>query len=417
MTWTHLVDTLTPEVQAHLVTGTVTRLQGLSLDTLRDRGELQELAAQTLMQTATQQGVLLPADLRVQLMYQVVAMLGGLGFFNELLPPARTDLSEIVLTPEGDVWLLPKGARDFEHTALKPTLEESWRAVEALLAPQGRALSEATPTVDAKLPRLTGMGGARVKIIHPRLAPGRGYPSINVRLFEAEPVAPTQLLAWEMLPDSLLQTLLTLVKQEYRLLIIGGTNSGKTTLLSALGSGIPPEARVVKVEDPEEIWLAHPHVVTLEARPALPGVPHSAYTVKDAVDDALRMSPRWLLVGEVRKGEVAQALFRAQMSDHPGLSTFHAENPWQALRRMALLMQADAGVSEPAARQSFVSAIDVIVQVGWLAGRRQVVGVWAVERASSETEAVFTPLYVPEAHLDEDKRPPNLKLLFAGDLG
>jgi pilus assembly protein CpaF len=394
MTWQHLVDALSPEIQTHLVTGAAAHLQGLSLETLRDRGQLQELAAQTLMRTASQQGVLLPAELRVQLMHQVVAMLGGLGFFNELLPPARTDLSEITLTPRGEVWLLPKGARDFERAALQPTLEESWRAVEALLAPQGRALSEATPSVDAKLPRLTGMGGARVKIIHPHLAPGNGYPSINVRLFEAEPVTPDQILAWGMTSAATLTRLLALVAAEARILVIGGTNSGKTTLLAALGHGIPPAARVVKIEDPEEIWLTHPHVITLEARPAIPGSPTTAYTVKEAVDDALRMSPRWLIVGEVRRGDVAQALFRAQMSDHPGLSTFHAESPHLAVQRMALLLQADVGVPEAAAKQSFAAAIDVIVQVGWQAGQRKILGIWEVAQELQAGEVRLTPLEV-----------------------
>ena len=69
-----------------------------------------------------------------------------------------------------------------------------------------------------------------------------------------------------------------LVSKALRILVIGGTASGKTTLLSAMCNGIPKDARVVKIEDPEEIWLDHPHVVTLEARPAQVGVRASSHT-------------------------------------------------------------------------------------------------------------------------------------------
>ena len=149
-----------------------------------------------------------------------------------------------------------------------------------------------------------------------------------------------------MAPPAVIEALLEHVARGLRLLVIGGTASGKTTLLSALCHAIPRQARVVKIEDPEEIWLDHPNVVTLEARPAPPGSSVPPYTVKNGVDDAMRMAPKWLIVGEVRHGDAALALFRAQMSDHPGLSTFHAEGPEEAVFRMAVVMWADAQVRD-----------------------------------------------------------------------
>ena len=101
---------------------------------------------------------------------QATALAGGLGFLDDLLPPNRNDLAEIMLNPDGQLWLLPKGAQDPVPYDYRPSLDETWRAVEALLAPIGRSVSEAVGSVDAKLPRMAGMGGARIKIIHPRLA-------------------------------------------------------------------------------------------------------------------------------------------------------------------------------------------------------------------------------------------------------
>lgn len=337
---------------------------------------------------------------------EVIARVGGLGFLEPLL---RTDsgLSEITVTPNGDVWLLKKGAPSFEKMQSRPTDIEVWRAVETLLAPLGRAVTEASPSVDAKIPRQEGLaGGARVKIIHPVVAPGLGYPSINIRLFEPKPVPPEKLIEWNVAPAPVINGLVKAVRQALRILVIGGTASGKTTLLSALCYGIPRDARVVKIEDPEEIWLDHPHVVTLEARPAQTGSSILPYSLASAVDDAMRMSPKWLIVGEMRRGDAVAALFRAQMSDHPGLSTFHAEGPEAAVMRLNLLLAADVGIRAEAAKEMFCQAVDMIVQVGWHNGKRAMIGVWEVEKVLKAGNVQFRRLYAPG---DEELQPGSME--------
>ncbi len=188
------------------------------------------------------------------------------------------------------------------------------------------------------------------------------------------------------------------VSKGLRVLVIGGTASGKTTVLSALCNGIPKSARVLKIEDPEEIWLDHPHVVTLEARPAQLGTAVTSYLLSSGVDDAMRMSPRWLIVGEMRRGDAVAALFRAQMSDHPGLSTFHAESPDAAISRLNLLLFSDVGIRAEAAKEMFVQAVDLLVQVGFrLDGtgkrRRRLVGIWMVQKSLRAGNVVFTSVY------------------------
>jgi pilus assembly protein CpaF len=396
--WNRFTETLTDEHRDEVVAAAAKRLEGLPLAEIRNRSRL-TARAQTAVQKALS-GVdgTAPPTLVAAMVQQVVARVGGFGFLDELLPPEREDLSEIALNPDGSLWILRKAGEQFERLDRVLTADEAWRAVEALLAPLGRAVSEATPSVNAKLPRHSlspDFGGARVKILHPVIAAGDGFPSVNIRLFEPKPVDPDRLLAWKVAPASVIHSLTEVVSRKLRVLVIGGTATGKTTLLAALCSGIPREARIVKVEDPEEIWLPHPNVVTLEARPALPGSSVPAYTVRDGVDDALRMAPKWLVVGEVRQGDAGLALFRAQMSDHPGLSTFHAEGPKEAVFRMALILFADAGVRMEAAKAIFQQAVDVVIQVGWLEGRRQIVGVWEVVPELQAGEVRFNPLYRP----------------------
>jgi len=396
--WDRFTQTLSEEEQERVVHTAVKELEGLTLAELRDRSLLGSRAKGAVHRALGAAQGTAAGQLQEAMVQQVVARVGGFGFLDELLPPARDDLSEIALNPDGGLWVLPKGAERFERVDAKLPRAEVWRAVETLIAPLGRSVSEATPSVNAKLPRKSlspDFGGARVKILHPVIAPGDGFPSINIRLFEPRPVSPEQIVAWGEAPEAVVHGLAAAVSRGLRLLIVGGTATGKTTLLAALCHGIPPEARIVKIEDPEEIWLPHPNMVTIEARPAPLGSEVPSHTLKDGVDDALRMSAQWLVVGEVRQGDAAMALFRAQMSDHLGLSTFHAEGPMEAVSRMALILYADAAVRMEAAKAIFAQAVDLVVQVGWLEGRRQILGAWEVAPSLRGGDVAFRQVYLP----------------------
>jgi pilus assembly protein CpaF len=233
-------------------------------------------------------------------------------------------------------------------------------------------------------------------LIHPIIATGKfEVPSISIRLYQTAPVRPEDIIGWKVAPEKVIRKLMDVLRKKARLLVVGGTNTGKTTLLSALvNGGIDPGARIVKIEDPEEIWLDHDHVVTLEARPAPPGSSVAPYTIKDGVDDAMRMSPDWLIVGEVRTGDAALTLFRAQMSDHPGLSTFHAESPEFAIYRVGNLLISDTQETDMLnAKSTFAMAVDVIIQLGWSGKERRILGVWEIEKMLKDEEVVIHPLY------------------------
>src|SRR5207253_9051058 len=121
-----------------------------------------------------------------------------------------------------------------------------------------------------------------------------------------------------------------------------GTGSGKTTLLNALSGAIPEDERVVTIEDPTELRLQQPHVVSLEARPPSVEGKHEV-TQRDLVRNALRMRPDRIIIGEVRGGETFDML-QAMNTGHEGsISTVHSNSPRDAVARIESLVPQPGG--------------------------------------------------------------------------
>ncbi|PWB50525.1 MAG: CpaF family protein [Anaerolineales bacterium] len=319
----------------------------------------------------------------------------GLGFLDLLLPPTRTDLSEICIYSSGLVQVMKKNSVRWETLPdTKPDPGEINRVLDRLLGPQNKSLNEANPSINAKLPVTPhNPGGGRVKAMHPAIVPPGLNPSINIRLFEQKPVLPEWILERGMMSSEMMAFLQTAMEQGYRILISGGTRTGKTTLLSALCNFLPPTWRIVKIEDPEEIWIDRPTVQTVEARPAAIGTEIQSYTLANGVDDAMRMSPDYLILGEVRDGQAGLSLFRAMMTGHSGASTFHADSPREAVRRLTTVLGADTGMRPADALRLISEAVDVLVQIGIRHEVRRVTVIANVVKELKNSDIAFEPVY------------------------
>jgi pilus assembly protein CpaF len=318
----------------------------------------------------------------------------GLGFLDTLLPPARTDISEITIYSSGLVQIMKKGSVRWETVELHPQAGEIWRVLDRLIGPQNKTLNETNPSINAKLPPTPhNPGGGRIKALHPVIVPPGRNPSINIRLYEQKPVTPEWLLERELMSVEMMDYLRQAMQEGQRILISGGTRTGKTTLLSALCNFLPQNWRIVKIEDPEEIWVDRPTVQTVEARPQAVGTDVKPYTLADGVDDAMRMSPDYLVIGEVRDGIAAMSLFRALMTGHSGACTFHADSPREAVRRLATVMGADADVRPKEANQMISDALDLLVQIGIRDEVRRVVAISKITKDLQNGDVYFEKIY------------------------
>jgi len=142
---------------------------------------------------------------------------------------------------------------------------------------------------------------------------------------------------------------------------------------------IPPEERIVTVEDAAELKLVQPHIVSLEARPPnLEG--KGAIPIRDLVKNCLRMRPDRIVVGECRGGEALDML-QAMNTGHDGsLTTAHANTPRDLIARLeVMVMMSGMDLPSKAIRDQVASAIDIVVQqTRFSEGSRKVVNITEV---------------------------------------
>jgi pilus assembly protein CpaF len=361
-----------------------------------DRQRVSERIASLTSVAVRKQGLSLPYSEEAEIAHELAQRILGLGFLDNLLPPARTDLSEITIYSHGLVQVMPKSSVHFQTVDIHPSPQDVERSLRKILGPQNKTLNESNPSVNAKLPATEhNPGGGRIKALHQVIVPPGIYPSVNIRLFEQKPVHPEWILERGVMSAEMMADLKRAMEEGYRVLITGGTRTGKTTLLSALCNFLPQGWRIIKMEDPSEIWIDRDTVQTIEARPAALGTDLVPYTLADAVDDAMRMSPDYLITGEVRDGRAGMALFRAMMTGHSGACTFHADSPREAVQRLVTILGADANVPAPEARQMIADSVDLLVQISIprQIDKRVAMSIQNVCRELRDGEVVFNPIW------------------------
>jgi pilus assembly protein CpaF len=152
-----------------------------------------------------------------------------------------------------------------------------------------------------------------------------------------------------------------MIEAKLAFLISGGTGSGKTTLLAALLALVPPNERIVIVEDSRELAPNHPHVVRIEGRPANTELA-GAISLTDLVRQSLRMRPDRLVVGEVRGAEICDLLTAMNTGHEGGCGTLHANSPADVPARLEALASL-GGVPRAALHAQLASALDAVVHV------------------------------------------------------
>jgi pilus assembly protein CpaF len=243
------------------------------------------------------------------------------------------------------------------------------RIINKIVSGVGRRIDESSPMVDARLP-----DGSRINVaIRPVAVDG---PLVSIRKFSAKPFSMDRLLEVGAVRPPMVEVLRAAVQGRISMVISGGTGSGKTTMLNALSNYIPEDQRLITIEDAAELQLQQQHVGRMETRPAN-AEGKGEIRQRDLVKNALRMRPDRIIIGECR-GEEAFDMLQAMNTGHEGsMTTVHANNPRDALKRLEQMVgMANMPMTIASIRSQIASAIRVIIQVQRLPdGKRRLVNV------------------------------------------
>jgi type IV secretion system protein TrbB len=288
---------------------------------------------------------------------------------------------EVMVNPDGKLWI-ERATVGRQFTGERVGSAEAERIIRLVAAHVRREVHDQAPIVSAELPET----GERFEGVMPPVSPA---PCFAVRkpadvLYRLSDYVTARIMSVQQA-----QVLATAVRERQNILVVGGTSSGKTTLVNALLAEIADlDERVVILEDTRELKCAAADCVALRTKPGVA-------TLADLVRSTLRLRPDRIIVGEVR-GPEALDMLKAWNTGHPGgITTVHANSGPAGLYRLEQLVQ-EAVVTVP--RNLIVEAIDIVVFLGGRGVSRRVETLLEVASLDADGEYVLRPLGRPVLH-------------------
>jgi len=313
---------------------------------------------------------------------ELVARVSGFGPLQPFLDDPTVE--ELWINDPSRVFIARNGRH--ELTNLMLSTAQVQELVERMLKSSGRRIDISQPFVDAMLPE-----GHRLHVVLEGIS--RGFSAVNIRKFMLRAARLQDLVELGSLTPRAAAFLEASVRAGLNVLVAGGTQAGKTTMLNCLASAIPGGERVISAEEVFELRFPHPDWVPLQTRQSgLEGT--GEIRLRNLVKESLRMRPSRIIVGEVRAEECLDLLL-ALNAGLPGMCTIHANSAREALVKMCTLpLLAGENISSRFVVPTVASSVDLVVHLGIdVHGVRRVheiVGVpGRVENDIIETESVF----------------------------
>jgi type IV secretion system protein VirB11 len=288
---------------------------------------------------------------------------------------------EVMVNPDGKLWI-ERATVGREDTGKRIASAESERIIRLVAAHVRREVTARTPIVSAELPDT----GERFEGVMPPVAPA---PCFAVRKPAEVIYRLADYVAARIMTLRQAEALAIPVRERKNILVVGGTSSGKTTLVNALLAEIAELGeRIVILEDTRELKCTAADCVALRTKPGVA-------TLADLVRSTLRLRPDRIIVGEVRGAEALDML-KAWNTGHPGgITTVHANSAPAGLFRLEQLVQ-EAVVTVP--RELIVQAIDLVVFIEGRGSNRRIETLLEVLSLDPDGGYVLKPLGRPTLH-------------------
>ena len=331
-------------------------------------------------------GAVVPVADPARVVGELVARVSGFGALQPYLDDPTVE--EIWVNEPSRVFVARNGRHELTNTIL--TREEVLELVERMLKQSGRRLDLSSPFVDARLPE-----GHRLHVVLEGIS--SDFSAVNIRKFVVRASRLAELVELGSLTEQAARFLEAAVLAGLNIVVAGGTQAGKTTMLNCLAAAIPGSDRIVSAEEVRELQVPHPDWVAMETRQAgLEGT--GEVTLRDLVRESLRMRPTRVIVGEVRSAEALDLLL-ALNSGLPGMATLHANSAREALVKLCTLpMLAGENISARFVVPTVAASVDLIVHLGMgHDGVRRVNEIVAVPGRVEQDVIETEPLFVRDA--------------------
>lgn len=320
----NLVEPELDEKEAELlekISEGIIELVEVELTAIRDFSKAIEYLEKNFLKVVTEFGLSLTPEQYTKIMYYIYRNFIG---YNEIEPllqdPNIEDIScDGIGTP---VYIVHRKFGSLKTNIVYNNLEKLREFVVKLAERSGRYVSYAEPILAGTLP-----DGSRVSATIAGDVATRG-PVFTIRKFGEKPFSPIEQVDLGTVSAEILAYIWYLIEHGASMLIAGGTATGKTSFLNSICMFIPPESKIVSIEDTREIRIPHQHWTPGLARigfgiPMASGEKYGGVTLFDLLRESFRQNPDYVIVGETRGAE-ASVMFQGMSSGHICLSTFHA---------------------------------------------------------------------------------------------
>lgn len=317
--------------------------------------ELEQMIQEALEEASEKEYI--PLHEKIRISRELFNAFRRLDILQELIEDES--ITEIMINGTDNIFFEREG-KIFQSEKRFLSQEKLEDVIQQIVSGTNRYVNESSPIVDARLE-----DGSRVNVVLKPVA--LNGPIMTIRKFPKEAITMDQLIRLGSISKEAAEFLKMLVESKYNIFVSGGTGAGKTTFLNALSDFIPKEERIITIEDNAELQIKGvDNLVRLGARNAnLEG--DGAVTIRDLIKSALRMRPDRIIVGEVRGEETVDMISSAMLNGHSGsMSTGHANNPADMLKRLETMMLMGIELPFVAIQRQIASALDIIIHLGRL---------------------------------------------------
>ena len=324
---------LTAEEQKLLkqISDAMIELIEVELSAIKEESKAIEYLEKHVVKVIKEFGIKLTRNQYIKLMYYVYRNFVGFNEINPLLDdPNIEDIScDGVNTP---VYIIHRKFGSVKTNIIFKDVGYLREFIIKLAERCGRYVSYAEPILDGTLP-----DGSRVSATLAGDVATRG-PTFTIRKFSERPFSPIDQLALHTVSPEMLAYYWYLIENGASMLIVGGVATGKTSFLNSLCMFIPPEAKIVSIEDTRELRIPNEHWIPSLARvgfgiPMPTGEKYGGVSLFDLLKESFRQNPDYVIVGETR-GKEAYVMFQGMSSGHPSMSTFHAGSIETVIKRL-----------------------------------------------------------------------------------